>query len=251
VGRSFDDLVAEAEAAPITGWDFSWLDGRATEERPSWGYSRLVAARLPQVSSALDLQSGGGEMLASVGAFPPLMVATEGWPPNLAIAASRLHPLGAFVVAAPDDGPHVPFGRDTFDLVISRHPVTTWWTEIARVLKPGGTFLSQQVGGNSVRALAEFMRGPLPPGQRSPERASRDARAAGLVVVDTREESLRTVFYDIGAVVYFLRLVIWIVPDFTVARYRDRLTALHQRIAADGSFVTYAHRFLIEARKPT
>ena len=44
MGRSFEELVAEAQAAPIEGWDFSWLDGRATEDRPSWGYAGLVAA---------------------------------------------------------------------------------------------------------------------------------------------------------------------------------------------------------------
>jgi hypothetical protein len=38
--RTFEDLVAEAASAPIDGWDFSWLDGRATEQRPSWGYQR-------------------------------------------------------------------------------------------------------------------------------------------------------------------------------------------------------------------
>ncbi|WP_410673089.1 hypothetical protein [Amycolatopsis sp. cmx-4-68] len=41
----FDDLVAEAAAAPVDGWDFSWLEGRATEARPSWGYQRLLGAR--------------------------------------------------------------------------------------------------------------------------------------------------------------------------------------------------------------
>ena len=46
MGRSFDDLIAEAVAANVAGWDFSWLDGRATEERPSWGYQRLMSARL-------------------------------------------------------------------------------------------------------------------------------------------------------------------------------------------------------------
>jgi hypothetical protein len=33
---TFDELVAEGEAVPTEGWDFSWFDGRATEERPSW-----------------------------------------------------------------------------------------------------------------------------------------------------------------------------------------------------------------------
>jgi len=46
MSRSFDELVAEAAAAPVDGWDFSWLDGRATEQRPSWGYQRLMSRRL-------------------------------------------------------------------------------------------------------------------------------------------------------------------------------------------------------------
>jgi hypothetical protein len=94
--------------------------------------------------------------------------------------------------------------------------------------------------------------GPRPPStRRTPQRARRAAEDAGLIVTDLRAESLRAEFYDIGAVVYFLRKVIWNVPDFTVARYRDRLAALHERIQAEGAFVTYAKRFLIEARKPS
>src|SRR5947207_2732120 len=58
VNRSFDELVAEAEKVPIQGWDFSWLEGRATEERPSWRYFDRVAERVPTVSSWLDLQTG-------------------------------------------------------------------------------------------------------------------------------------------------------------------------------------------------
>jgi hypothetical protein len=59
------------------------------------------------------------------------------------------------------------------------------------------------------------------------------------------------VFYDVGAVVYFLRLVIWIVPNFSVERYRDRLWSLHQQIGRDGRYVAHASRFLIEESKPT
>ncbi len=60
--RSFDDLIAEAESVSVDGWDFSWLEGRATEQRPSWGYQRLMAERLGRVSAALDIQTGGGEV---------------------------------------------------------------------------------------------------------------------------------------------------------------------------------------------
>ena len=159
---SFDELVAEAEAAPIVGWDFSWLDGRATEERPPWHYSERVAERAAAARRMLDVQSGGGELLAKLPAFPRLLVATEGYRPNLAIAARRLRTRGAFVVGAPDDGPALPFASNTFDLVTSRHPITAWWDEIARVLEPGGTYFSQQVGAGSMHEVSEFFLGPFP-----------------------------------------------------------------------------------------
>jgi len=69
-------------------------------------------------------------------------------------------------------------------------------------------------------------------------------------VVDLRQEALRTVFNDVGAVVYFLRKVLWTVPGFTAEAYRDRLAALHQQIQREGAFVAHAQRFLIEVAKP-
>ena len=248
---SFDELVREAEAAPIEGWDFSWLDGRATEERPAWGYSRQVAVRAPLAAAMLDLQSGGGELLAELPDLPPLLVASEGYRPNVPVAVRRLRPRGAFVVETDDAHRVLPFRGDVFDLVTSRHPVETWWDEIARVLRPGGTYFSQQVGPHSVGELSEFFLGPQPGGStRDPDLARRAAEAAGLTVVDLRQARLRTEFFDIGAVVYFLRLVVWIVPAFTVATYRERLRELHEQIERDGPFVARATRFLIEARKP-
>lgn len=250
MGRTFDDLVAEAAAAPVDGWDFSWLDGRAVEQRPSWGYQRKLGEHLARASAALDVQTGGGEVLAGVPKLPPVVVATEGWPPNVAKATRLLHPLGAAVVADADEPP-LPFADAAFDLVVSRHPVTVWWDEIARVLRPGGTYLSQQVGPASVFELVEYFLGPQPEARRSrhPDDARAAAVGAGLEVVDLRCERLRVEFFDIGAVVYFLRKVIWMIPGFTVERYRDRLRALHDRIESEGPFVAHSTRFLIQARK--
>jgi SAM-dependent methyltransferase len=205
--RTFDDLVAEAAAVPVEGWDFSWLEGRATEERPPWGYARSMADRMSGATAALDIQTGGGEILASVPRRPPLTVATESWPPNVAKATALLHPLGAVVVACPDEPP-LPFGDAAFDLVVSRHPVRAWWEEIARVLRPGGRYFSQEVGPASVFELAEYFLGPMPAevrDKRDPERARQAATDAGLAVIDLRTASLRTEFHDIGAVVHFLR----------------------------------------------
>ncbi|ALM38767.1 Methyltransferase type 11 [Streptomyces sp. FR-008] len=250
----FDALVAEAEAAPVDGWDFSWFEGRATEERPSWGYQRLLAGRLadPALRAALDLQTGGGEVLAGAGPYPPAMAATESWPPNLARATRLLQPRGVVVVAGPEEPP-LPFADGAFDLVTSRHPATVWWPEIARVLAPGGTYFAQHVGPETVFELSEFFLGPLG-GEvrrlRHPEAERAQAEEAGLEMTDQRTERLRMEFHDIGAVVHFLRKVVWTVPGFTVEAYRDKLRELHGRITAEGPFVAHSTRTLVEARRP-
>ncbi|MCP2337741.1 SAM-dependent methyltransferase [Actinomadura rupiterrae] len=243
--------MAEASDVSVEGWDFSWLDGRATEERPSWGYARLMAARLAGARSALDIQTGGGEVLAQAENLPRTMAATESWPPNVAKATRLLGPRGVVVVATPDEPP-LPFADGAFELVTCRHPATVWWDEIARVLAPGGTYLAQHVGPASVFELVEYFLGPQPEARRArdPEVEAADARAAGLEVVDLRSERLRMEFFDVGAVIYFLRKVIWMVPGFGVERYRDRLRELDAQIRRDGPFVAHSSRFLIEARRP-
>jgi SAM-dependent methyltransferase len=245
---SFEDLLAEGAAVPVEGWDFSWFEGRASEERPPWGYARMMAERMGRAAAALDIQTGGGEVLARIPHPPPVLAATESWPPNVALARRNLAPLGAVVAEVADDA-DLPFPAESFDLVVSRHPTEVLWPEIARVLRPGGTYFSQQVGAGSNRELTDFLMGPQPVSQaRSPQRAVAEAQAVGLTVTDLREQSLRTVFNDVGAVVYFLRKVIWTVPGFTVAGYRDQLRKLHEKIQAEGPFAAHAQRFLIEAR---
>ncbi|APU14986.1 MULTISPECIES: class I SAM-dependent methyltransferase [Actinoalloteichus] len=248
--RTFEGLLAEADAADVDGWGFSWLTGRATEERAPWGYTRLVAERVQHATALLDLETGGGEVLAGIPGLPPTTCATEYWPPNLALARRRLEPAGITVVDG--DPTRLPFDDHTFDLVISRHPVAPPWSEAARVLRPGGTLLSQGIGPGSMIELAEAITGPRPPGTRpDPEQTAEIVRQTGLTVTDLRSAALRAEFHDIGAVVYFLRKVIWTVPDFSIEAYRAPLAALHARMRTAGPFVTHAQRFLIEARKPT
>jgi SAM-dependent methyltransferase len=245
---TFEDLIAEGDAVPVAGWDFSWFDGRASEERPRWGYARV-----------LDIQTGGGEVLAeavrsartAAGADgPPVLAATESWPPNLVLARRALAPLGGIVIGSADEA-DLPFRDGSFDLVVSRHPVDVVWPEIGRVLAPGGRYFSQQIGLGSNRELTDFMMGPQPVGMsRSPQVAVAAAAVAGLEVVDVREQALRVEFLDVAAVVYFLRKVLWTVPGFTVAGYAEPLARMHEHIQATGSFVSHAQRFLIEARKP-
>ena len=179
------------------------------------------------------------------------LAATESWPPNVELARRALEPLGGHVVQVDDDAP-LPFPDVSFDLVVSRHPTEVVWPQIARVLRPGGSYLSQQVGAGSNRELTDFMMGPQPV---SPSRSTQVARAeaaeAGLEVVDVTAQSLRVEFFDVAAVVHFLKKVLWTVPGFTVAGYAEPLARMHEHIREHGSFVCHSQRFLIEARKPS
>src|SRR5215467_2746620 len=100
---TFEYLLAEGASGPVEGWDFSWFEGRATEERPPWGYSRLLAQRMATATAALDIQTGGAEVVAQIPHPPPRLAATESWPPNVEIARRNLAPLGGTVAAIADD----------------------------------------------------------------------------------------------------------------------------------------------------
>jgi SAM-dependent methyltransferase len=249
--RAFDDLVAEAAAADVTGWGFGWLDGRAIEERPPWGYAKLLAGRLAQVGSALDMDTGGGEVLAEAPRFPPLMVASEGWPPNLRRARELLGARGVRVVATVEGG-QLPFGDGSFELVTARHPVRTNWEETRRVLTPGGTYFAQHVGPASAFELIERFLGPLGDERRGrdPIRESAAAQQAGLVVTNLLTARCRMEFYDIGAVVWLLRKCVWWVPDFSIEKYAHPLLELDAELRRGKPFVAHSTRHLIEARRP-
>ncbi len=248
--RTFDDLVAEAESADVTGWGFQWLEGRATEERPPWGYARLLADRLASVRSALDIDTGGGEVVAEAAVLPGRMCVTEGWPPNAQRARAVLGPRGV-EVREPDEGGRLPFPDESFELVTSRHPVRPDWAEIRRVLQPGGSYFAQHVGAASAFELIEFFLGPLPQQRRGrdPQREVAEAEEAGLTVTDLRIARCRMEFFDIGAVVWILRKCVWWIPDFSVDRYRERLRDLDALIRREGRFEAHSTRHLIEARR--
>lgn len=259
--RSFDELVSEAESADVSGWDFGWLEGRATEQRPQWGYARLLAERLgalPPGKAALDLDTGGGEVLREVlrqviegSPLPPgRLTVTEGWAPNAERARQSLGSQGVEVVEC-DSTARLPFVDARFDLVTSRHPVAPNWAEIARVLVDDGTYFAQHVGPASAFELIEYFLGPLPAQRRGrhPDDEVAAAERAGLEIADLRMARCRMEFRDVGAVVWTLRKCVWWVPDFSVTRYEPELRALDSQLRQGDPFVAHSTRHLIEVRR--
>ncbi|WP_189081616.1 class I SAM-dependent methyltransferase [Mangrovihabitans endophyticus] len=240
--RGYDELVGEAATVPIVGWEFAWLDGRVDGGDPSWSYPGLARALLRHAHTVLDLDTGGGELLAELAPLPAGTVAVETWTPNIPVARDRLVPYGVEVRT------EMPAGEDEFDLVLSRHgrlPAD----DIARLLAPGGTLLTQQVGSDDLADLNETLGAPpLHLRRWNAGVAVQSLEEAGLEIADVQEERIPVRFRDVGAIVYQLRAVPWQVRNFDLHRYERRLRRLDAEIRAVGHFTAYAHRFLIEAR---
>lgn len=231
---------------PFSGWDFSYLRGRRESLRPpgAWDYTGIVRGAMA-ADTLLDMDTGGGEFLASLAPLPPDTVAIEGYPPNVPVAARRLAPLGVRVLEVAADGP-LAFPDARFDLVTNRHGAYDP-REVRRVLRRGGRFLTQQVASRTNARLHELLGRGGKEDRWNLARAVAQLEMAGLRVVDGREEESVTRYHDIGAVVYYLRAVPWEIPDFSVERYYDRLAAIHRLIEADGPLDVPFHTFLIVA----
>jgi SAM-dependent methyltransferase len=247
----YSSLKSEYERA-FEGWDFSYItkSGRMQEGFLSWNYPSIVLAALPRAKSLLDIGTGGGELLSMLHPLPAVAFATEGYPPNLKLARSRLEPLGVKVAAADEGGP-LPFREGTFDLVIDRH---TGYSakEVFRVLRKGGEFITQQVGSRTNRSLRRALGvRNSSPDVWSQSSAVRELKHVGFVIEDQREESASTRFYDVGALVYYLKGIPWEIPDFSVERYFKALQELDRAIKEKGFIETERHRCLIIARRTT
>ncbi|WP_239132109.1 class I SAM-dependent methyltransferase [Paractinoplanes durhamensis] len=239
-GDSADStMTAAALGERATGWEFAWLDGRGGG--PSWSYPELARALLRRAHSLLDLDTGSGELLAELAPLPAHTVAVESWARNTPVAIDRLAPFGVDVRA------ELPGGEDEFDVVLSRHgrlPAA----DIFRLLRPGGRLLSQQVGHDDLAGLNTALGAP-PPYHRlwNAEVAVASLEAAGLEVVDVREERPAVAFHDVGEVVRQLRDLPWQIRDFTPQRYAAALERLDSFIRLHGEFTVAAHRFLVQA----
>lgn len=240
---------SEEDCAYIRGWDFSHIHGRYAEAEPPWNYEAIIRSVLTDDKKILDYDTGGGEFLLSLRHPYENTAATEGYPPNVALCRERLVPLGIDLRTC-SDAAHIPFPDEAFDLILNRHG-DFFPPEIQRLLKPGGLFITQQVGSDNDRELVEMV---LPDAEKPFSHANlREQRSgfsdAGFEILQAEEAFGPITFYDVGAFVWFARIIEWEFPGFSVDRCFERLLQLQKTVERDGKIVGTTHRYLIVARK--
>jgi hypothetical protein len=136
-----------------------------------------------------------------------------------------------------------------FPLITNRHE-TFLAAEVSRVLAPGGTFITQQVDMHTYDDLYRLLGLQVPeqPDSWLPlaQRQLRDARLT-VQVATAGEERQR--FHDVAGIIYYLRVIPWAVPEYTLDRCAARLRELHETPGA-WPVTNRQRRFLVVAAKP-
>lgn len=149
-----------------------------------------------------------------------------------------------------DGNGELPYPENSFDVVIDRHGDFNP-AEIYRVLKRGGAFISQQVGAENDRELVELLCGnvPMPFPEQYADKAEEKFCKAGFSILRSQECFRPIRFYDVGALVWFARVIPWEFPGFSVDTHLERLWNAQRILEETGCIEGRTHRFLIVAQK--
>ena len=247
----FNFLISEADH-PFSGWDFSYISDRVVDAPLTWSYTSMLLPFIRKAGSLLDMGTGGGEFLSSFVPLPNHTCATENYEPNVSIAKKQLEPLGVKVFYCKDDE-HLPFKDEEFDFIINRHEFYSK-SEVYRILKPNGIFITQQVGDKNNSKLRLLLTGREESKNETEwnlDYATNKLETTGFEILERQENITSTRIFDVGAIVYYLKAIPWELPGFSVEKFYNKLLEIHTLINEKGylELDSNDHRFIIKARK--
>lgn len=236
------------EKAIFQGWDFSFLKNRMIQHEPPWDYIEIAKKLIKESNSVLDMETGGGEFFSKLAPFPKHAVAYEGYKPNVPIAKKRLEPLGVEVKEV-KNVKKLPFKEQEFDLVLNRHGAVNG-KEIYRILKKGGKFFTQQVtGSNELEDIIKEFGAKRKFANITLKEYKKELEDAGFKIIEFRDWRGKITFNDIGAIVYYLKAMPWVVEGFSVDNNLEDLERLQKKINKNKKIEFEQGKFMILAIK--
>ena len=149
---------------------------------------------------------------------------------------------------AQSSGLHLPFHDACFDLVLNRHDELDP-ANVARILSPGGSFLTQQVGHDNWQELRAFFLRQTDFDLKF-DRYQKGFLAAGLAIERAETHDTPVACRSLGDLVYLLTATPWTVPGSDLEADLNTLLALEQALYKDDHIVLTNSRYIIEAHKP-
>lgn len=240
------------EKKSFRGWDFSYINERKLSEPLPWNYDKMVRQYLDTNSTLLDMGTGGGEYLLTLNHPYCNTFATEAYPPNFELCKRILTPLGVEVRQVFNDN-YLPFENERFDIIINRHEAFDI-NEVYRLLKPNGLFITQQVGVLNNKELSRFLISDFKEITTSDHTLKNNMiliENKGFTILKSDEYFPKLNFIDVGALVYFAKIIEWEFPNFSVDSCFKQLCLLQSIVEKQGFIESKQHRFIIVAQKIT
>lgn len=249
MNNKLKEYLKSEEQKAFAGWDFSYLAGRWESEDLPWDYKEFVLNYLKKDYKLLDMGTGGGEFLLSLNHPYENTYVTESYEPNIQLCNKKLKPLGINVNQI-NEGDNLPFDDDTFNMVINRHEEFDV-SEVKRVLKTGGIFITQQVGEKNNVRLREKLIGDdtiIFPGWNLQNVISTIEKAE-FEILYQNEYFPNLKFFDVGAITYFAKIIEWEFPNFSVDKFFEKLQLLNKEIEIKKYVESCEHRFVVVCKK--
>lgn len=240
------------------GWDFSKM--KSEKEPLSWDYEKIVLKYLKKTDRVLDIGTGGGEFFIKLAPHfqkgvgidldtEMIKAAKENLPKTLKNKISFLKM----------DAEHLDIPKQSFDIVINRHS-TVFPFQVNKVLKTGGYFITQQVGGENAENIHKIFnwpsnkeywtnfwrkKGKLPQGV---ENLSRQFRNLGFAIERKESEKVNYWFKDVPSLIFWLKSVP--LPEkFEIKKHWEKVNKFIEKYSTPKGIETNQHRVLLVVKR--
>ncbi len=242
-------LREERRAKQERGWSFAYIEKRVSIPALPWNYQQIIIDNLKNDDMLLDIGTGDGEFAMSLKHDPSKIIVTEGYLPNYRLCQKKLFPLGIKVLMV-NNVNALPFPNNYFDIVINRYDEYNL-LEIARILKTGGLFITEQVGSQDTNDLILIL---TKPDKIKKEEFSLNSEITKIdlniwEIINKNEDISDMYFFDIEALVYFVSRIPWQFPQFKVREKIAELEVLNTICKKQGYISTLQHRFFFMLKK--
>jgi SAM-dependent methyltransferase len=195
----------------LEGWDFSRI--RTERDFVPWEYTDLVRHYLKPIDRVLDIGTGGGEIFFSLAPYFDEGVGIDQNPAMIETARRNLSALSIDNISVLQmEASELQFDADEFDVVLLRH-LRVYVSEIVRVLRPGGYFITQTVGcRSSLNVLDAFGWSPAsfgPDWWQPVAELADQFRSHGCHIIVQAEYDVPFRFQDIESFMFWFMAVPW------------------------------------------
>ncbi len=233
------------------GWDFRRV--RDDRDPVPWDYVGIVRRYVKPSDRVLDCGTGGGERFLELCGRSAFGIGLDHASEMLRVAKENQVRLGVTHIAWIQGRVEaLPCRAASIDLVLNRHAnIDTG--EILRVLRPGGLFVTQQVGADNLRVICQAF-GCGPGGEydyddkASVARLARSLTSQGAEVLTMAEYNVPYYLLDVASLLFLLAGV-GIPEDYCLARHWQQVAQIVQENMTPRGIRTNEHRELLVVRK--